>query len=68
MAALENLKTMIHDQYGREAALARELGWPRQRLNRITTGQTMPDIEELNALAISLHKPVGELIHIFLQR
>lgn len=68
MAALNTLKTLILNQYGTESALARELGWTRQRLNRITTGRTMPDIEELNALSCSLHKPVGELILIFLPR
>lgn len=60
------LKDMITAEYGKETALAARLGWTRQRLNKITTGRKMPDIEELNDLAGALHKPINEMILIFL--
>lgn len=66
MTANVELKDMIHEKYGKEVALANRLGWPRQRLNKITTGRRLPDIEELNDLANALERPVNEMIIVFL--
>lgn len=60
------LKGLIYGKYGKEVALAQKLGWPKQRLNRITTGRSMPNIEEVNALASALDTPVDQMISIFL--
>ena len=60
------IKNVILQQFPTESALARELGWPRQRLNRITTGNRLPTIEEVNALSKVLRLSVDTLVHIFL--
>lgn len=60
------IKEMIQEKYPSESALAKQLGWPRQRLNKITTGVRLPTIEEINDLAIALGVSVERLIHIFL--
>lgn len=62
------IKKVILDRYPTESALAKELKWPRQRLNKITTGVRLPTIDETNALAQALEMPVGDLVHIFLCR
>lgn len=60
------LKGLIYGKYGKEVNLAKALGWSKQRLNRITTGRSMPNVEELNALAVALDTSVERMVHIFL--
>lgn len=62
------LKGLIYSKYGKETVLADKLGWPRQRLNKITTGRKTPNIEELNELAQALDEPVDRMLHIFLRK
>lgn len=59
---------MISDKYGTQTACAKALGWPKQKLNRIALGQTMPSLEDVQALAKALNKPVGVIANIFLQK
>lgn len=60
------VKQMILDRFGSEAKAARTLGWPRQRLNKITIGRKEPDLEEVSAISALLDVPVGEMVAIFL--
>lgn len=60
------IKNLILQGYPTEAALARALGWPRQRLNKLTTGGRLPTIEEINALAQVTGLSVERLLQIFL--
>lgn len=62
------IKKLILTRYPTETALAKVLNWPRQRLNKITTGAGLPTIDETNALALALDVPVGALVHIFLDK
>lgn len=62
------IKDLITTRFGSEAKAARELGWSRQRLNRISLGHKEPDLEEVNALAGLLGVPVGEMVAIFLAK
>lgn len=62
------LSGLIHSQYESEAALARHLGWTRQRLNKIVMGAKEPDLEEVNAIAIATKKPLEYVANIFLRR
>lgn len=64
---VDELRSKIYGKYKSEAEFARSLGWSRQKLNKLTTGKKMPDIEELNQLSSGLGIEVGELIHIFLR-
>lgn len=65
MAKNMTLRGIIYSQYNNEADFARHLGWPRQRLNKIVNGK-MPNIEELNAIAMGLNVPVSDAITFFL--
>ena len=62
------VREMIREKYHSEAECARSMGWKRQRLNKITTGKKIPDIDELNTLAVALGRDVAVLLHIFLNR
>ena len=61
------IKSLISEKYKSEAACARQLGWERQRLNKITTGFREPSVYEVNELARVLERPVGDLVLIFLR-
>ena len=67
MSVNYELKGLIYSKYGKETELAKHLDWSRQKLNKLTTGRKMPDLEELNSLSIALDEPVDKLIHIFLR-
>lgn len=62
----EALCEAIKSQYKSEAECARALGWPRQRLNKITSGVKEPDVHEVNELACKLQKTIGEVCEFFL--
>ena len=63
---IKELRGLIYGKFNSESEMARFLGWPRQRLNKITNGIKEPDVKELNELAITLGKPVGDIAQIFL--
>ena len=68
--AKKNLKfnKAVLDKFGSEAACARALGWPRQRLNNITMGKLEPDVNDLNALSGVLEMAVGEVCAFFIEQ
>ena len=68
MARIKELDSLIHAKYDREAGLARDLGWSRQRLNKITNGGKEPDLEEVRVLARQLERPFEEIAFIFLNQ
>ncbi len=67
MAKIKELRGLIYDRYDTETALASELGWPKQRLNKITNGTREPNLEEVAALAEKLDRSVEEVFYIFLR-
>ena len=56
----------INEKFESEAACARALGWARQRLNKITTGQMKPDVDDVNALSAVLEISVGDVCSFFI--
>lgn len=66
MAKIRPLSSLIHGVYDSEAAFARELGWNKQRLNKITTGQKEPDIVEAAEIAQKLGVSLDLIADIFL--
>lgn len=60
------LNRVIVAKFGSEAACARALGWPRQRLNKITGGSMLPDVNDVNALADVLGITAGEVCNFFI--
>ena len=65
MAKVKGLKSLIYGKFDSEAAFARELGWNRQRLNKITTGMKEPDINEAYEIACKLDQSVDTIAKIF---
>ena len=61
-----NLRDKILEKYDSEAALARDLGWPRQKLNRFTNGDRVPDLSDAKQLAEKLDMPIDIVVKIFL--
>lgn len=66
MARLYEFKKAILDRYGSESAFARELDWPRQKLNRFTTGARIPDLEDAKQMSDVLRVPIDEMIGFFI--
>lgn len=61
------LRGLIYSMYRSEAALARALGWDKQKLNKITNGQKDPTVTELNDIAAGLGVKTSMLLDIFLE-
>ena len=68
MAKIYGLRSLIYAKYDSEAKLAEELGWPRQRLNKITNGSKEPDLNEVKVLAEKLDRPFSDIAFIFLDQ
>ena len=68
MAKIYALRALIYAKYDSEAKLADELGWPRQRLNKITNGTKEPDLDEVKVLAEKLDRPFSDIAFIFLDQ
>ena len=62
----EKFNNAVLNKFGTEAACSRALGWPRQRLNKITMGKMLPDVNDVNALADVLEMTVGEICAFFI--
>lgn len=67
MKRVRELKALIQLKYDTETEAARDFGWTKQRLNRITTGKREPDIQEVKVLAEKLGKSWNEIADIFLR-
>lgn len=66
MARVKGLRGAIYERFDSETEFAQKLGWPKQKLNRITTGQREPTISEVNELATALGLPVSKIAEFFL--
>ena len=61
------LRGLIYSQYDSESELAKTLGWPKQKLNKMTNGIKEPNLNDLNELANALNAKTEELFQIFLR-
>ena len=66
MAKILALNGLIHSKFDSEAKMADALGWPRQRLNRITNGDKEPDLAEVREMADVLGESFMTVANIFL--
>lgn len=64
---IHEFHSIVASLYDSEALLARDLGWTRQRLNKISNGVKQPNLQEVDTLSAVLHVEPGELIAIFLR-
>lgn len=64
----KELRGLIYSKYNTEAEMADFMGWHRQKLNKITNGIKIPDVNELNELANALEEPIGEIAILFLPK
>lgn len=67
MEARREIKSMIYGKYDSEKDCATAMGWPKQRLNKITTGKKEPSVSEVVAFAKAIDKPVEYVACIFLR-
>lgn len=67
MAKIMNLNGLIHGQFKSEAEFAEKLGWSRQRLHKITTGEQAPSLEDVRDIANGLGVPFMMVANIFLE-
>ena len=66
MAKNMQLNGAIHAVFDTESAMAKSLGWSRQRLNKITNGRKVPDLFEVNDMARVLNMPFSSVAGFFL--
>lgn len=59
------LRGLIYGKFRTSSDLARHLGWPRQRLNKITCGQKIPNITEVRQIADALDVPIETIADFF---
>ena len=57
---------MIYSNFKNESEMAKNIGWTRQRLNKISTGKKIPNIHEINVLAKALGTDVHTIMQFFL--
>lgn len=62
----KQLDDLIHQHYRTETEMAAQMGWNKQRLNKITTGLKTPNVNDINKIANALNVNVGILCDIFL--
>ena len=67
MAKILALNGLIHSKYDNESQMANALGWPRQKLNKITNGDQEPDLGEVKSIAQVLQVPFMQVANIFLR-
>lgn len=68
MAVVREFRSLIFAKYDSESDFAKALGWPRQRLNKITNGLKMPDLHEVDEMAKELNEPPDKITQIFLRQ
>ena len=59
-------KQRIVAKYGSEAEMARCIKWSRQRLNKITNGIKIPDVDEISVMASALGLSISTTAKFFL--
>lgn len=60
------LKSLIYGKFNSESEMARYLGWPRQKLNRISTEGKEPSLAETVAIADALEISLDKAVSLFL--
>lgn len=60
--AHEKLRAEIKRRFGSEAALARKMGWSRQRMSNLVRGRKKIKISDVNILSRGVGIPVSEVI------
>jgi len=66
MAIKLQLRSMIFGIYKSESECARQMGWAKQRLNKIVNGTKEPTVSELQEMSIALNCSVSDMASIFL--
>lgn len=65
--ARREIKSMIYGKFDTEKDCADAMGWPRQRLNKITNGKKEPSVSEVVQLANAVDRSVEYVANIFLR-
>ena len=68
MAKIMPLNGLIHSKFETEKQMAEALGWPKQRLSKITCGIKEPDLDEVQSIANALNVSFMTVADIFLAR
>ena len=61
-----DLRGKIYSKFNSEAEMARELGWTRQRLSKITNGHRVPTLFEVDDLANALGCSFMDIANFYL--
>ena len=63
---VREFRSLVFRHFDTEAEFARKIGWNKQKLNKISNGETVPSIADLALMAPELHTSTGILADIFL--
>ena len=65
-AKVKALRGLIFSKFDSEAEFAQSIGWPRQRLSKISNGKKQPTLHEIDAMSKGLNIQPDQLMGIFL--
>lgn len=60
------LRAKIYGKFGSQAAFSREIGWGANRINKILSGKSVPDVNECADIASALSLSREEYVDIFM--
>ncbi len=66
MTKNHRIRSLIYARFQTAAAMARYMGWGKQKLHRIVSGIQIPDLDDLSDISRALDCPIGTLADLFL--
>lgn len=60
------LRAKIYGEFNSQAEFSRKLGWGVNRINKILTGKSVPDVNDCANIAMTLNLSKDEYIDIFM--
>lgn len=64
---INKVRGAVYSRYNDIAALAKVIGWSRQKLSPIVNGKKEPDLSEVQAMADAMEMEASELASFFLE-
>ena len=64
---IKELDSLIYGEFDSQAEFAREIGWGKQKLNKIVNGEQTPSIIDVQTIAEGLGVPFMAIARFFLK-
>lgn len=64
---MANFRATVYGKYKSIAAMARAIGWTRQKATKIVNEEQEPSLDDVSSLASALDLPFAEVAEFFLR-